>query len=156
LRARPSRSPGLPIFRSPRRRTNCTGNRIHSIRPLAGVAVKRQTGQGGTAFLDLEIFGLAFMALMAGGAYWRCPRSSREGRTPVKVHPCVPGFRPDHPECFPPWWQQTESIVRGGSLCARAVFSTCGVCPVSFHRRTHQGPHFRSAAALWWKTLGLA
>jgi len=57
----------------------------------------------------------------------------------------------DRPECFPRGGSKPEVVVGGGSRCDWGVFSTGGwlpeVLPVGSHPRTHQGPHFRSAAA---------
>jgi len=80
--------------------------------PLAGIAAKGQTDQGGTAFSDLAIFGFAVTAIMAVGHIIKGVSQHR------RISPtCSGGWFLTVLGAFQRGGSKPEVVVRGGSRC---------------------------------------
>jgi len=77
----------------------------HGDSPLAGVAAKGQTDQGGTAFSDLAIFGLAVTAIMAVGHIGGAAAHRRSVASQTHFIDVFWGVVSDRPGCFQAWRQ---------------------------------------------------
>jgi len=89
-------------------------------RPFAGVAARRQADQGGTAFSDLAIFGLAVMTIMAVGHIGGAAAHRRS----VAPHTFSGGWFLTVLGAYQRGGSKPEVVVGGGFPCDGGVFST--------------------------------